>query len=96
MSASVIVGALPPDRASLDAVPWVDVAGNIRAALFAGKRFTTMMREIMALRSGPGQLTIAEYFYYRLWDTPLSLEEKTRYVGKKALHGIHLACNDHA
>jgi hypothetical protein len=96
MSASVIVVAPPPDRASLDAVPWVDVAGNIRAALFAGKRFTTMMREIMALRSGPGQLTIAEYFYYRLWDTSLSLEEKTRYVGKKALHGIHLACNDHA
>ncbi len=96
MSASVIVAVPPPSRASLDAVPWVDVAGNVRAALFAGKRFTTMMREIMVLRRGPGQLTMAEYFYYRLWDRPLSLEEKTRYVGKKALHGMHLACNDHA
>ena len=96
MSVSVSVTVLPPSQASLDAVPWVDVAGNLRAALFAGKRFTTMMREIMVLRRGPGQLTMAEYFYYRLWDQPLSLEEKTRYVGKRAMHRIHLACNDHA
>ncbi|NPD66307.1 hypothetical protein HN018_23535 (plasmid) [Lichenicola cladoniae] len=96
MSASVSVTASSPSRASLDAVPWVDVAGNARAALFAGKRFTTMLREVIALRRGPGQLTMAEYFYYRLWDRPLSLKEKTRYVGKTALHGIHLACNDHA
>ena len=96
MSASVTVAVLSPNQASLNAVPWVDVAGNFRTALHAGKRFTTMMREIIALRRGSGQLTMAEYFYYRLWDRPLSLEEKTRYVGKNALHGIHLACNDHA
>ena len=96
MPAPVSVAVLSQSRASLDAVPWVDVAGNARAALFAGKRFITMLREIIALRYGPGRLTMAEYFYYRLWDQPLSLEEKTRYVGKKALHGIHLACNDHA
>lgn len=96
MSATVTAQVRPPSRASLDAVPWVDVAGNLRTAMFAGKRFTTMMTEVLALRRGAGQLTMAEYFYYRLWDSGLSLDEKRRFVGKNAQHAMHLSCNDHA
>ena len=95
MSVSTAASPAAPNRASLDAVPWVDVAGSLRAATVAGKRFSGMMREILTLRRGPGQLTMAEYFYYRLWDSPLSLDEKRQFVGKDAQHAMHLACNDH-
>jgi hypothetical protein len=83
------------DRAALDGVPWVDVAGNVRTALFAGKRFTAMTREVLALRRGGGQLSVAEYFYYRLWDSTLSLDQKRQFVGKGAQTAMHLTCNDH-
>jgi hypothetical protein len=73
----------------------VDVAGNLRTALFAGKRLTTMLREIVALRRAPGRLSMAEYFYYRLWDSSLSLDEKRQFVGKDAQGAMHFACNDH-
>ena len=96
MSATVTAQLTPPSRASLDAVPWVDVAGNLRTATVAGTRFSTMMMEVLSLRRGAGQLTMAEYFYYRLWDSGLTLEEKRRFVGKNAQHAMHLSCNDHA
>jgi hypothetical protein len=96
MSVATATELSPQSRSSLDGVPWVDVAGNLRAAMFAGKRFSSMMREALALRFGPGRLSIAEYFYYRLWDSPLPLEEKRRFVGKALQHAMHLACNDHA
>jgi len=50
-------------RADLDGMPWVDVAGNVRAALFAGERFTAMTREVLALRRGVGGLSVAENFF---------------------------------
>jgi hypothetical protein len=37
---------------------------------------------------------MAEYFYYRLWDSQLSLDEKRQFVGKRAQQVMHLACND--
>jgi hypothetical protein len=95
MSVSVAAPSVTPTRASLDGVPWVDVAGNLRTALFAGKRLTTMLREIVALRRAPGRLSMAEYFYYRLWDSSLSLDEKRQFVGKDAQGAMHFACNDH-
>ncbi len=48
--------------------PPVDVAGNLRTAIRAGKRVSTVLREVWALQRGPGQLTAPEYFYYRLWE----------------------------
>lgn len=95
MSVSTTASPAAPSRTSLDAVPWVDVAGNLRAATVAGKRITTIMHEVLALRRGVGRLSLAEYFYYRLWDSPLSLDEKRQFVGKDAQHAMHLACNDH-
>jgi hypothetical protein len=96
MSVATTTEPTPQSRSSLDDVPWVDVAGNLRAAMFAGRRFSSMMREVLALRRGAGRLSIAEYFYYRLWDSPLPLDEKRCFVGKALQHAMHLACNDHA
>jgi hypothetical protein len=53
----------------------------------------SLLREIIALWRGPGKLSPQEYFYYRLWDPSLPLEEKRRFVGKKAQNDMHLACN---
>ena len=83
-------------RAALHAVPPVDVAGNLRTALRAGKRVGTVLREIWALQRGPGKLTAPEYFYYRLWEQDVPLAEKARFVGKHAQHAMHAACNDYA
>ena len=41
-----------------------------------------------------GKLSVAEYLYYRLWERSLTLEDKRAFVGKKAQHLMHLACND--
>ncbi len=95
MSSTLMSPATSQNRAALDGVPMVDVAGNLRTATIAGKRFTTMMREVLALRRGAGRLTMAEYFYYRLWDSALSLDEKRQFVGKNVQTAMHLACNDH-
>ncbi len=95
MSSMLMNPVTPQNRAALDAVPWVDIAGNLRTAIIAGKRFTTMMREVLALRRGAGRLSMAEYFYYRLWDSGLSLDEKRQFVGKGVQTAMHLACNDH-
>ena len=83
-------------RAALHAVPPVDVPGNLRTALRAGKRVRTVLREIWALQRGPGKLTAPEYFYYRLWEQDVPLAEKARFVGKHAQHAMHAACNDYA
>src|SRR3954454_2379460 len=39
--------------------------------------------EIARLAVGPGNVTSAEYFIYRLYDPSLSLEEKRRFIGKR-------------
>ena len=84
-----------PTRAALDGVPHVDVAGSLRTAIMSGGRIGTIIREAVALRRGPGQLTMAEYCYYRMWESRLSLAEKRRFVGKRVQQAMHLACNDY-
>ena len=84
-----------PTRAALDGVPRVDVAGSLRTAIMSGGRIGTIIREAVALRRGPGQLTMAEYCYYRMWESRLSLAEKRRFVGKRVQQAMHLACNDY-
>ncbi|MBW4091129.1 MAG: hypothetical protein HIU82_08475 [Proteobacteria bacterium] len=79
---------------TLDGVPKVDIASNLRAAVTAGRRVTSILSDIIALQRGPGKLTPSEYFYYRLWNPELKSEDKRRFVGKRAQHRMHLACND--
>ena len=80
--------------AKLDGIPKIDVVSNLRAAVTAGRRMTSILREIIALQRGPGKLTPNEYFYYRLWDPDLTRDDKRRFVGKQVQHRMHLACND--
>ena len=81
-------------RSTLDGLPPVDFAGNLRAASAAGSRTMRMLREIVSLRGGPGRLAPQEYFYFRLWDPALAPEDKRCFVGKLAQRRMHLACND--
>jgi hypothetical protein len=66
----------------LNGIPNVDISRNLEAAISAGQRMTSILREVVALRRGAGKLTLNEYFYYRLWDPALSAAEKCRFVGK--------------
>ena len=84
-----------PTRAALDGVPHVDVAGSLRTAIMSGGRIGTIIREAVALRRGAGQLTMAEYCYYRMWESGLPLAVKRRFVGKRVQQAMHLACNDY-
>ena len=79
---------------TLNGIPKIDIPANLQAALSAGRRMTSILREVVSLRRGAGKLTPNEYFYYRLWDPVLTAEEKRRFVGKQAQHPMHLACND--
>jgi hypothetical protein len=79
---------------TLNGIPEIDLPTNVRAALSAGRRMTSILAEIISLRRARGRLTPAEYFYYRLWDPALSATEKRRFVGKQAQNAMHIACND--
>jgi hypothetical protein len=80
--------------AALNGIPQVDFLSNLQAAVRTGRRMTSILREVVALRRCPGKLTPNEYFYYRLWETHLTKEAKQRFVGKQAQHLMHIACND--
>lgn len=79
---------------ALEGVPRIDVAHNLRAAMAAGRRMTSLIQEIVALRRGPGKLMPNEYFYYRLWNPELARDDKRCFVGKLAQHSMHMACNN--
>ena len=79
---------------TLNGIPKIDIPRNLQAAISAGRRMTSILREVVSLRRGAGKLTPNEYFYYRLWDPAMSAAEKRRFVGKQAQHQMHLACNN--
>ena len=79
---------------ALNGIPQVDFPSNLQAALAAGRRMTSILGEVVALRHAPGRLALNEYFYYRLWAPRPTRKEKRRFVGKQAQHPMHLACND--
>jgi hypothetical protein len=78
----------------LNGIPQVDFSLNLQAAVSAGRRMTSILGDVIALRRGPGKLTPNEYFWYRLWDPCLTREEQLRFVGKQAQQPMHIACND--
>jgi hypothetical protein len=91
MSATGIVEAQTYD--SLSGIPRIDVPRNLNLALSARPNVISILREILALWRSGGRLSPNEYFYYRLWDPSIPLEEKQRFVGKRAQYAMHLACN---
>ena len=58
---------------TLNGIPKVDIPANLHAAISAGRRMSSILREIVSLRRGAGKLTPNEYFYYRLWDRSAGL-----------------------
>jgi hypothetical protein len=91
MSATGIVDAQTYD--SLSGIPRIDIPENLNLALSAGRNVISILCEVVALWRGWGRLSPEEYFYYRLWDPSITLEEKRRFVGKRAQSAMHLACN---
>ena len=79
--------------ALLSDIPRIDIPKNLNLALSVKRSVLLLLCEILALWRGPGKLAPQEYFYYRLWDPLISTENKQRFVGKRAQHLMHLACN---
>ena len=94
MSASAPATGQDSLLASLNGIPQVDFPANLQAAVTAGRRMTPILREVVALRIGPGRLTPNEYFWYRLWEPQLTRGEKRRFIGKQAQQPMHIACNN--
>jgi hypothetical protein len=54
-----------------------------------------IVREMVALRFGPGRLSLREYFYYRLHEERLDMSEKRRFVGRNVQEWlIRRCCSD--
>ena len=83
----------PGRRAALIGIPAIDFRRNFAAAQAAGRGMPAMLRDVAALRFGPGRLTSNEYYYYRLWEPGLTDDAKRGFVGKLAQQPMHLACN---
>ena len=41
----------------LNGIPNVDISRNLQAAISAGRRMTSILREVVSLRRAPGKLT---------------------------------------
>ena len=83
----------PAARAALNGIPAIDFRSNFALAAAVGRGMPGMLRDVVALRFGPGRLTSNEYYYYRLWEPGISDDAKRRVVGKLAQQPMHLACN---
>jgi hypothetical protein len=79
---------------ALCAAPQLDLHKNVQAALGNGRSAIGLAADVLKLMHGPGKLHPNEYFYYNLWRPELSPEQKRAYVGKRAQHLMHVACND--
>lgn len=77
----------------LSGIPTVNIPANLQAALSGGRQTMAILTEVVRLRRGAGMLTPSEYFYYRLWNPSLPMDDKLRFVGKQAQHPMHMACN---
>ena len=84
------MGMLP----ALQGTPSLDINKNTMMAMRDGRPGIALLIEAVRLMRSAGKLSAPEYLYYRLWERSLSLEDKRAFVGKKAQHLMHLACND--
>ena len=79
----------------LAGMPRIDLARQIAAVRkIYGLGRARMAAEIARLAAGPGNITPAEYFIYRLFDPALSSEEKSRFLGKRLQYPLHIRCMD--
>jgi hypothetical protein len=52
----------PAARAALNGIPAIDFRSNFALAVAAGRGMPGMLRDVVALRFGPGRLTSNEYY----------------------------------
>ena len=79
---------------ALQGTPSLDINKNTLMAMRDGRSGVAFLTEAVRLMRGAVRLSAPEYLSYRLWEQSLSLEDKRAFVGKKAQHLMHLACND--
>lgn len=81
-------------RATLDKPPSLPLSDVIRRASTESPLGSSWISGFWRALNGPGKLSAAEYFYYKLYDGLHSDEEISRYVGKTVQNKMHFACND--
>src|SRR3954449_11936430 len=79
----------------LTGMPKIDLPRHReRAQRLHGLDQLRITSEIARLAVGPGNVTSAEYFIYRLFDPSMSLQEKRRFIGKRLQSPLHARCKD--
>lgn len=81
-------------RATLDKPPSLPLSDVIRRASMDSPAGSSWVSGFWRALNGPGKLSAAEYFYYRLYDGLHTENDILRYVGKTVQNKMHFACND--
>lgn len=81
-------------RADMDRPPKLPLGDAIRAAAAETGSGTAWLSGFWRTVSGPGKLSAAEYFYYKLYAANRTEDALLRFVGKDMQSKMHVACND--
>lgn len=88
------VEAARTQRLSLDQPPQMPIGDAVRVATRETGSGTSWLSGFWRCLNGPGKLSAAEYFYYKLYDNEYDDEARVRFVGKTAQARMHKACCD--
>jgi hypothetical protein len=96
-TASETISTVEEDRALVTRI-YAPPSPGLRSQLQRAREHVasgrTLLSEIARLAVGPGRLKPQEYFYYRLFEQNLTVEQKREFIGKREQPWIHLACNE--
>lgn len=81
-------------HATLDKPPSLPLSDVIKRASTDSPAGSSWISDFWRALNGPGKLSAAEYFYYKLYDGRHSEDDVARYVGKIKQNKMHFACND--
>ncbi len=93
-SAFFDVEAARAQRLSLDQPPQMPIGDAVRVATRETGSGTSWLSGFWRCLNGPGKLSAAEYFYYKLYENQYDDEARVRFVGKTAQARMHKACCD--
>ncbi len=88
------VEAARAQRHSLDQPPQMAISDAVRAATRETGSGTAWLSGFWRCLNGPGKLSAAEYFYYKLYGSDYDDDARLRFVGKTAQARMHMACCD--
>ena len=80
-------------KGALDRPPNTDRSVAIRE-IASRKQGWGWLRNLLAARRGPGQLSADEFFYYGLHRPDVTRHMARAYIGKSVQHRMHVACNN--